>query len=127
MESLKYLELTTALSSAHSNLQNLQNNRILLIPLVALTSLLVMDKLKGQYRQLNVFLKDADDPLILLSYRATPFPWCGKSPAEMLMGRKIHTSHRGRHTHTHTHTDNLHRINFKKPGMHRPVAGTRLV
>ena len=32
------------------------------------------------------FLNDADDPpLALLSYRATPFPLCGKSPAEMLM------------------------------------------
>ena len=55
MESLKHLELTTALSSAHSSLQNLQNNMILLIPLVALTSLLVTDKQKGQCRQLNVF------------------------------------------------------------------------
>ena len=38
-------------------------------------------------------LKDADDPpLALLSYRATCFPWCGKSPTEQLMGRNIHTS-----------------------------------
>ena len=25
-------------------------------------------------------------------------------------------------THTHTYTDDLHKINFKKPGVHRPVA-----
>ena len=37
-------------------------------------------------------LRDADDPpLVLLSYRATHFPWCGKSPAELLMRRQIRT------------------------------------
>ena len=30
------------------------------------------------------------------------------------------------HTLTRTHTDNLHRINFKKPGTHRPVASAGL-
>ena len=37
-------------------------------------------------------LKNADDyHLALLSYRATPFSCCGKSPAELSMGRKIRT------------------------------------
>eukprot|EP00731_Ephydatia_muelleri_P009750 Em0005g336a len=38
-------------------------------------------------------LLDAEDPfLALLNYRATPFPWCGLSPAELLFGRQIHTT-----------------------------------
>ena len=35
-------------------------------------------------------LKESDDPyMALLTYRTTPFPWCGHSPAELLMGRKL--------------------------------------
>ena len=35
-------------------------------------------------------LTDADDPcLSLLVYRTTPLPWCGYSPSELLMGRRI--------------------------------------
>ena len=38
-------------------------------------------------------LKRSQDPHIaVLSYRATPHPWCGYSPAELCMGRRIRTS-----------------------------------
>ena len=38
-------------------------------------------------------LRKADDPHIaLLSYRATQLPWCGRSPAELLMGRNIRST-----------------------------------
>ena len=37
-------------------------------------------------------LEHAADPYkSILSYRATPLPWCGLSPAELLMGRRIRT------------------------------------
>ena len=35
-------------------------------------------------------LKDSADPyLTMLTYRSTPLPWCGLSPAELLMGRRL--------------------------------------
>ena len=40
----------------------------------------------------QLFKKTPNDPqMALLTYRATPLPWCGLSPAELLMGRRIRT------------------------------------
>ncbi len=48
------------------------------------------DRLRGQLRQL---LEKSSDPFMaLLSYRSTPLPWCGLSPAELSMGRKVRTN-----------------------------------
>ncbi len=38
-------------------------------------------------------MRNASDPhLAVLSYRATPMPWCGLSPSELLMGRRLRTT-----------------------------------
>ena len=43
-------------------------------------------------RTVKKLLEHSTDPYrALLNYRATPLPWCGLSPAELLMGRKIRT------------------------------------
>ena len=34
----------------------------------------------------DLLQKSKDSYLTLMAYRATPFPWCGRSPAELLMG-----------------------------------------
>ena len=39
----------------------------------------------------NILKKSDNRYLALLSYRATPLPWCGLSAAELLMGRRIRT------------------------------------
>eukprot|EP00731_Ephydatia_muelleri_P016083 Em0009g507a len=44
-------------------------------------------------KTIKALLQQADDPqLALLNYRATPLPWCGLSPAELLFGRRIRTT-----------------------------------
>ena len=40
----------------------------------------------------SIFTKSTDNYMGLLSYRATPLPWCGSSPAELLMGRRLRTN-----------------------------------
>ena len=40
----------------------------------------------------RLLVQSTDPYLSLMSYRATPLPWCGISPAELLMGRKIRTT-----------------------------------
>ena len=41
-------------------------------------------------RTVKSLLSKSSDPYsALLAYRSTPLPWCGYSPAELLMGRKI--------------------------------------
>ena len=43
-------------------------------------------------RTVKGLLRGASDPhMALLSFRATPLPWCSLSPAELLFGRKIAT------------------------------------
>ena len=43
-------------------------------------------------RTVKTVISDTDDPyLTLLSYPAMPLPWCGLSPVEFLMGRRIRT------------------------------------
>ena len=38
-------------------------------------------------------IQKSDDPyLAIMSYRATPHPWCDLSPAELLMGRRMRTT-----------------------------------
>ena len=39
----------------------------------------------------SLLAKSADPYVALLGYRATPLPWCGLSPAELLMGRRLQT------------------------------------
>ena len=40
----------------------------------------------------GMFKKSQDPHIAVLSYRATPIPWCGYSPAELCMGRRIRTA-----------------------------------
>ena len=44
-------------------------------------------------RTIKGMLQKSTDPyLALLAYRSTPLPWCGLSPAQLLMGRHIRST-----------------------------------
>ncbi len=44
-------------------------------------------------KTMKQLLERSSDPFMaLLSYRSTPLPGCGLSPAELFMGRKVHTN-----------------------------------
>ena len=44
-------------------------------------------------KTIKKLLRNSKDPFLsLLSYRATPLPWCNLSPAELLIGRAIRTN-----------------------------------
>ena len=68
-------------------------------------------------RTVKNLLRNAKDPhMALLSYRATPLEWCGLTPAELLMGRKIRTDlpqSKNNYIPTWTHTQNLKELHEK--------------
>ena len=49
-------------------------------------------QIERMVQTMKKLLKNAENPhLAVLSYRATPHPWCKLSPAELSMGRHIRT------------------------------------
>ena len=68
-------------------------------------------------RTVKNLLRNAKDPhMALLSYRATPLEWCGLTPAELLMGRKIRTDlpqPKSTYIPTWTHIQNLKELHEK--------------
>ena len=50
-------------------------------------------EVKRMVQTIKGMLKRSPDPhLAVLAYRATPMPWCGLSPSELCMGRKLRTT-----------------------------------
>ena len=48
---------------------------------------------KRMVQTVKGLLTKSDDPhLALLVYRSTPLPWCGYSPSQLLMGRRMRTN-----------------------------------
>ena len=83
----------TVLSSTHKNSPNLQRNTTSSTSQAALIFQASNGQAERAVQTVNKLLKNSKDPfLALLAYRATPLPWCGRSPAELLMGRKIRTT-----------------------------------
>ena len=60
-----------------------------------------------------------------ISHHITPLVVHSLGDGHTFTHTRTHT-YANTHTHTHTHTF-VDRSNFKKPGAHRPVVGSRLV
>ena len=49
-------------------------------------------QVESTVKAVKQLLNRSTDPyMAMLTYRSTPLPWCGFSPAELLMGRRICT------------------------------------
>ena len=85
------LGVTIDCNSLHNKWKNLQRDTVSIIRPAVHTIYPQSNGLaKGTVKTVKKLISNTDDPyLALLSYRATPIPWCGLSPAELFMGRHI--------------------------------------
>ena len=81
--------MTMALSTARLNLL-ISRRHMDLFTLRAAHTIHKATAMQRAVKTVKALLNDAPDPhLALLSYRTTPLPWCGLSPAELSQGRRL--------------------------------------